>query len=101
MNQFASVSDSHCRRLCVIASYNTGAGNVSRSFIGTTNLSKALAHINRYNYDELFNHLITNLPYEETRNYVQRVIFYDYMYQYLLGEKHLEFLSKEERKGNY
>ena len=44
---------------------------------------------------------IESIPFEETRNYVQRVIFYDYMYQYLLGEKHLEFLSKEERKGNY
>ena len=73
MNQFARVEDPHCRRLCVIASYNTGAGNVSRSFIGSTNLGKAFSHINQHNYDGLFRHLITNLPYEETRDYVAKV----------------------------
>ncbi len=70
MNQFASVSDPDCRRLCVIASYNTGAGNVSRSFIGTTKLGNALPHINGYNYEQLYNHLSSRLNTEEARNYV-------------------------------
>lgn len=72
-NQFARVEDPHCRRLCVIASYNTGAGNVSRSFIGTTNLSKAFSHINQHDYDGLYRHMVNNLPYEETRDYVAKV----------------------------
>lgn len=73
MNQFAKVDDPHCRRLCVIAGYNTGPGNVSRSFIGNTNLAKAFTTINKHDYDGLYNHLITNLPYEETRSYVAKV----------------------------
>lgn len=73
MNQFSQVEDPHCRRLCVIAGYNTGPGNVSRSFIGSTNLSKAFPTINRHDYEGLYNHLVSNLPYEETRNYVAKV----------------------------
>lgn len=73
MNQFASVSDPHCRRLCVIAGYNTGAGNVSRAFIGTTNLGKAFSYIESFDYNGLYNHLISNLPHSETRNYVVKV----------------------------
>ena len=72
-NQFGKVSDVMCRQLCVIASYNTGAGNVSTCFIGTTNLSKALSHIDTYNYNSLYNHLVTKLPYNETRDYVKKV----------------------------
>lgn len=73
MNQFERVTDPHCRRLCVIAGYNTGAGNVSRSFIGSTNLSKAFSSICQFDYEGLYNHLVRNLPYEETRNYVVKV----------------------------
>ena len=73
MNQFSSVSDPECRRLCVIASYNTGAGNVSRSFTGSANLSKALPLIDRYDYDRLYKHLTGNLNTEEARNYVSGV----------------------------
>lgn len=73
MNQFASVSDVHCRRLCVIAGYNTGAGNVSRAFIGTTNLGRAFSLIESFDYNGLYNHLIANLPHSETRNYVVKV----------------------------
>lgn len=73
MNQFASIEDPHCRRLCVTASYNTGAGNVSRSFVGTTNLNNALPLINKYDYNQLYNHLTTKLAYEEARNYVAGV----------------------------
>jgi hypothetical protein len=36
MNQFKNVVDPDCRRLCVIAGYNTGAGKVCRAFTGKT-----------------------------------------------------------------
>lgn len=73
MNQFSSVTDPHCRRLCVIASYNTGAGNVSRAFTGATNLNKAIPLINKYNYEQLYNHLTNRLSTSEARNYVSGV----------------------------
>lgn len=73
MNQFSAVTDPDCRRLCVIASYNTGAGNVSRAFTGNTNLGSAISLINRYNYTQLYNHLTCRLSTEEARNYVRGV----------------------------
>lgn len=73
MNQFSAVTDPDCRRLCVIAGYNTGAGNVSRAFTGNTNLGSAIPLINRYNYTQLYNHLTSRLSTEEARNYVSGV----------------------------
>jgi hypothetical protein len=73
MNQFSKVKDEGCRRLCVIASYNTGAGNVSRAFIGSTKLSKAFDKINEMTYDQLYNYLTHNLNTDEARNYVSGV----------------------------
>lgn len=73
MNQFSKVTDPDCRRLCVIASYNTGAGNVSRAFTGNTNINKAIPLINKYNYQQLYNHLVSNLSTSEARNYVKGV----------------------------
>lgn len=73
MNQFSGVTDPDCRRLCVIASYNTGAGNVSRAFTGKTNIKGAIPLINQYNYTQLYNHLTSNLSTEEARNYVSGV----------------------------
>ena len=73
MNQFNGVSDPDCRRLCVIASYNTGAGNVSRAFTGNTNLKSAIPMINRYDYTQLYTHLTSKLSTEEARNYVSGV----------------------------
>lgn len=72
-NWFDKVNDIHCRRLCVIAGYNTGAGNVSRAFIGSTNLSRAFNEINRFDYNQLYRHLTNNLNTEEARNYVKGV----------------------------
>ena len=72
-NQFSKIDDESCRQLCMIASYNTGAGNVSRSFIGTTQLYKALPQINGMDYDNLYNHMVKKLPEAETRDYVKKV----------------------------
>ena len=74
LNQFGKVEDASCRQLCVIAAYNTGAGNVSRCFIGSTKLNNAFPSINQFDYSRLYNHLISQLPYEETRNYVKKVV---------------------------
>lgn len=74
MNRFASVADPDCRRLCVIAAYNTGEGNVSRSFVGKAASAKSIAsHINALNYSQLYNHLTTRLSTGEARGYVEGV----------------------------
>lgn len=73
MNQFSNVTDPDCRRLCVIASYNTGAGNVSRAFTGNTNIKKAIPLINKYSYHQLYEHLTKKLSTDEARKYVSGV----------------------------
>ena len=70
---FAKVKDARCRMLCAIAAYNTGAGNVSRALIGSTNVSKAIDKINSMTFDQLFSYLRSNLPHAETRDYIQKV----------------------------
>ena len=73
MNQFSKVVNSECRRLCVIASYNTGAGNVSRAFTGNTNIKKAIPIINEYSYQQLYEYLTSKLSTDEARKYVSGV----------------------------
>ena len=74
MNRFSSVTDPDCRRLCVIAAYNTGEGNVSRSFVGKAASAKSIAqHINALNYSQLYNHLTSRLSTSEARGYVEGV----------------------------
>ena len=72
-NMFKNVKDAECRRLCVIAGYNTGAGNVCRAFTGKTSIKGAVEHINKYSYDELYDYLTKNLSQDEARKYVSGV----------------------------
>ncbi|MGN1392525.1 MAG: transglycosylase SLT domain-containing protein [Succinivibrionaceae bacterium] len=44
---------------------------------------------------------IESIPFNETRNYVQKVLFYEYIYQNLLGIKDPEFLSELELNSSY
>ena len=73
MNQFKNVTDPDCRRLCAIAGYNTGAGNVCRAFTGKTVIKGAVEMINKMSYDELYDHLTKKLSTEEARKYVSGV----------------------------
>ena len=61
------------RTYLMICAYNTGAGNMSRSFIGKTRLSEAFSKINSFSPNEEFKHLVRNLPYEDTQHYLVRV----------------------------
>lgn len=67
------VEDPLVRDLLVISAYNTGAGNVARAYTGATNLRRALPVINSKTPEETYEFLIVNLPYEETRDYLQKV----------------------------
>ncbi len=70
---FRRVNNPESRLLCAIAAYNTGAGNVSRAFIGTTRLGEAIPEINKLHPERLYEYLRANLPYQETRDYIQKV----------------------------
>jgi membrane-bound lytic murein transglycosylase C len=77
------VKDKDARLWCAISAYNTGVGNVYVAFVGKYQRSvfgsrkkwrnQALAKINSMNSEEVYRYLEKNLPYEETRHYVQRV----------------------------
>jgi len=69
----ASVKNPKSRLYCVIAAYNTGAGNVARAFIGSTNIKKAAKKINTMPPEKVYKVLIQKLPHKETRDYLQRV----------------------------
>ncbi|UZE95310.1 transglycosylase SLT domain-containing protein [Alkalimarinus alittae] len=67
------VKDPVSRLYCSIAAYNTGAGNVAKAFTGKRRLKPALEHINAMTPQQVYDHLIKNLPYEETQKYLAKV----------------------------
>ncbi|CCK75957.1 Lytic transglycosylase catalytic [Oleispira antarctica RB-8] len=67
------ITDDKSRQLCVVAAYNTGAGNVAYAFAGTTSVKKALPLINRLSSQQVYAHLRSQLKYQEARNYLQKV----------------------------
>ncbi len=67
------IKDPTSRLYCTIAAYNTGAGNVARTFSGTNNPSKAARKINTMSAPQVYNYLVKRLKYQETRHYIQKV----------------------------
>lgn len=77
---FKKITKEKSRRYCAIAGYNTGAGNVAKTFngnIGKKNgmysVKKAAPKINAMSDEEVYNKMYTCLPYEETRGYLKKV----------------------------
>jgi membrane-bound lytic murein transglycosylase C len=58
----------------VIAAYNTGAGNVFRTF--SRDRTTAINQINSLQPAGVYDQLRKKLPYEETRNYLEKVTGY-------------------------
>lgn len=79
-----NIKDPVSRLYCAIAAYNTGAGNVSRAFIGSTNINKASKTINTMSSDEVYETLEKKLPYEETKKYLKKVTKRMYIYKELI-----------------
>lgn len=69
---YTNVENADSRDLCVIASYNTGAGNVARALRGDTKISKAIPQINEMSYEQLFGYFEKKLL-PETQNYIRKV----------------------------
>lgn len=94
-NYFASINSDMSKRYCLIAAYNTGAGNVIKAFVtekemenieGYSKLPKykkflakvdlTVYKINRMSHTEVKNMLVENLPYPETVTYLNNIIDY-------------------------
>lgn len=70
---FKDVTNPVTRDYLAICAYNTGAGNVAKAYTGTTSPKAAMPEINRRSEKENYDHLVANLPYEETRGYLKKV----------------------------
>ncbi|MDF2152890.1 transglycosylase SLT domain-containing protein [Vibrio sp. CAU 1672] len=66
------IKDPQSATYSVIAAYNTGSGNVAKAF-GEKSVSSAVKKINSMSSEQVYQHLIRNLPYKETRNYLKKV----------------------------
>lgn len=73
-NQLEEVAHQVSREYCVIAAYNTGPGNVLRTFSKDRNT--AVQQINALQPAALYDRLRGHLPYEETRRYLEKVTTY-------------------------
>jgi membrane-bound lytic murein transglycosylase C len=73
-NQLEAIGNTVSREYCVISAYNTGPGNVLRTF--DQNRAEAVNRINRLEPPAVYEKLRTGLPYEETRHYIQKVVQY-------------------------
>jgi len=68
------IDDPQSRFYCAVSSYNTGVGNLAKTFTGKKNLSKAAKVINTMTSEEVYQYLLENLPAEETRNYLKKIV---------------------------
>ena len=69
---FSGVENMTSREYCVISGYNTGSGNVLKTF--SKNRKDALSAINSMQPPQVYEKLRSSLPYEETRQYLARVV---------------------------
>ncbi len=83
------IKNPQSRIYCTIAAYNTGAGNVSRAFNGTTNIYKASTVINNMSSDQVYKRLMKKLPRNETKTYLYKVNKRMGMYHKLIKENRL------------
>lgn len=72
---FKSIENEQSRLYCIIAAYNTGAGNVASVFHPDhlKVLSPAINVINTLSAQEVYDRLEKDLPYNETKIYLERV----------------------------
>jgi len=73
-NQLEAIGNPVSREYCVISAYNTGPGNVLRTF--NKSQAEAINYINRLEPPAVYEKLRTSLPYAETRDYLQKVVGY-------------------------
>ena len=67
------IKNPESRLYCSIAAYNTGAGNIAWAFTRKNNMNRAAPKINAMTPDEVYQHLLENLKYDEPKHYLRRV----------------------------
>ncbi len=70
---FGGINDDEKAYLCTICAYNTGPGNVAKALTGTTSLKATVQVVNQHDTDWVRRKLLKDLPYKETKNYLNRV----------------------------
>ncbi|OGS99442.1 MAG: hypothetical protein A3F73_05685 [Gallionellales bacterium RIFCSPLOWO2_12_FULL_59_22] len=73
-NELHEVNDPVSREYCIISAYNTGPSNVLRTFDASKKRDAAMAAINRMAAPAVYDKLRAQLPYAETRQYLQKVV---------------------------
>jgi membrane-bound lytic murein transglycosylase C len=71
-NLLEQVDNEISREYCVISAYNTGTGNVFKAF--AANSTSAINQINGLEPPAVYDRLRTALPYQETRDYLVKVV---------------------------
>ncbi len=70
---FKDVENDKSRLYLTIAAYNSGAGNVSRAFIDSTKVQNAIETINTMQPQMVYDKMLKDLPYNETKRYLEKV----------------------------
>ncbi|WP_350635966.1 transglycosylase SLT domain-containing protein, partial [Pseudoalteromonas sp. GW168-MNA-CIBAN-0100] len=71
---FKNVRNEQSRLYMSIAAYNTGPGNVAKTLSGSNSLNQASIAANAMSADKIYAYMVNNLPAQETRNYLQKVV---------------------------
>ncbi|MBT7411100.1 MAG: DUF3393 domain-containing protein [Methylococcales bacterium] len=72
-NYLRKIKHPDARLYCTIAAYNTGSGNVAKTFTGKYSVTRAAKVINQKSPEQVYAELETNLPYDETKHYLKKV----------------------------
>lgn len=83
-NLLEQIGNETSREYCVISAYNTGTGNVFKTF--ANNSTTAINHINGLEPPAVYDRLRTNLPYQETRDYLVKVVTFRKQFVSARGE---------------
>ncbi|PYE35154.1 membrane-bound lytic murein transglycosylase C [Idiomarina fontislapidosi] len=81
---FKAVRNDEVRELLSIAAYNTGPGNVARTFGSDYSLAEASAAANQMTREQAYQHLMTYLPAQETKNYLRKITQRQINYQQMM-----------------
>ena len=73
-DELDEINDPVSREYCVISAYNTGTSNVLRTFGQAKQRNSAIAAINSMAAPAVYDKLRSQLPYAETRQYLQKVV---------------------------
>lgn len=67
------IENDQSRLYCAIASYNTGPGNLAKTFVDSMSVNEAEKVINTMTPEQVYRKLRNFLPYDETKRYIKKV----------------------------